>query len=127
MCAAPLMVFSGALASREIIDSSLWTTLPVASLIIGTASSVYPASYFAKRLGRKSVFMVGMLIGCGAALLAMLALQEQSFIGFIFSSALIGVVVAVGQQFRFAAMESVTPDRMSKAAARLMIAGLISA
>ncbi|MRI33284.1 MFS transporter [Endozoicomonas sp. OPT23] len=127
MCAAPLMVFSGALASREIVESSIWATLPVAALVIGTACSVYPASYFSKILGRKTVFMTGMLIGCCASLLAMLSLQEQSFFGFVLSSTLMGVVVAVGQQFRFAAMESVSPDIMPKAAARLMVAGLISA
>jgi MFS family permease len=127
MCAAPLMVFSAALASRDIAPSPEWATLPIAMLVVGTATFVYPAAQLAKAFGRKKLFLLAMLVGSAASLMAMLALKYGSFPGFIVSAILLGCVIAVGQQFRFAAMECVEKERMPLAASRLMVAGLISA
>ncbi|OED42232.1 hypothetical protein ACH42_12340 [Endozoicomonas sp. (ex Bugula neritina AB1)] len=127
MCSAPLMVFAAALASRDIAPSPIWTTLPVSLLVLGTACSVYPASRLAKRWGRKKIFMVAMATGAIGALSAMIALNKGSFVGFSVSALVLGAVIAVGQQFRFAAMESVEAPKMPMAASRLLTAGLISA
>ena len=127
MCAAPLMVFAAALASRDMAPSPAWVTLPVSLLVLGTACSVYPASRIAKAWGRKKLFMVAMGVGVVAALSAMISLNSGSFAGFTISAVLLGSVIAVGQQFRFAAMESVEPAKMPMAASRLLTAGLVSA
>ncbi|WP_281648303.1 hypothetical protein [Parendozoicomonas sp. Alg238-R29] len=58
-CATPLMVFAGALASRDFAPSPSLSTLPVAAVFMGTALSVYPAALLAKRFGRKAVLMGG--------------------------------------------------------------------
>ena len=107
MCAAPLMVFAGALASKSMAPSPEWATVPVAALVVGTACSVYPAARLAGIWGRKRLFLAAMVLGAVAALSAMWALQQASFIGFTVATTVVGSVVAVGQQFRFAAMESV--------------------
>ena len=127
MCSAPLMVFAAALASRDIAPSPAWVTLPISLLVLGTACSVYPASRIAKTWGRKKLFMVAMAAGVVAALSAMISLNAGSFAGFTISAVLLGSVMAVGQQFRFAAMESVEPAEMPMAASRLLTAGLVSA
>lgn len=127
LSATPLMVFAGALASQAFAPSPTLATLPVAAVVIGTALSVYPAATLSLRFGRKTVFLGAMATGIFVALLAMIALQTESFWGFSIAALLMGSVVAVVQQFRFAAMESVNPERMPLAASRLLAAGLISA
>ena len=121
------MVFAAALASRDTAPSPAWVTLPISLLVLGTACSVYPASRIAKAWGRKKLFMVAMAVGVVAALSAMISLNAGSFTGFTVSAVLLGSVIAVGQQFRFAAMESVEPAEMPMAASRLLTAGLVSA
>ena len=127
MSGTPLMVFAAALASRDIAPSPAWITLPAALLVAGTACFVYPAAQLAQKWGRKRLFMRAMMMGAVAALLAMVALENDSFIGFSGSALLLGMVVAVCQQFRFAAMESVEKEQMPMAASRLLTAGLFSA
>ncbi len=126
-CVTPLMVFAGALASRDLAPSPAWATLPIAAVVIGTALTVYPASLLSKKLGRKAVFMLAMVVGMIATLVSMFSLQMGLFSGFVGGSLLIGVVVAGVQQFRFAAMESVEPKLMPLAASRLLTAGLVAA
>ncbi|WP_066014374.1 MFS transporter [Endozoicomonas atrinae] len=127
MSGTPLMVFAAALASRDIAPSPAWVTLPAALLVAGTACSVYPSAQLARKWGRKHLFMSAMMVGAFAALLAMVALKHDSFIGFSSAALLLGGVIAVCQQFRFAAMESVEKEQMPMAASRLLTAGLISA
>ncbi|CAM3632238.1 MFS transporter [Parendozoicomonas haliclonae] len=127
LCTTPLMVFAGALATRSFAPSPAYATLPVAAIVVGTALSVFPAALLCQRFGRKAVFLGAMVLGAGASLLALQAMTLHSFWGFVGASLILGVVVAVTQQFRFAAMESVTQERMPLAASRLLAAGLISA
>ena len=127
MSTMPLMIFAAALATRHFTPSLEWSTLPVAALIVSLACSVYPASHLAARWGRKRLFLLAMLGGAVFALLAMWSLIVESFWLFIVSSAGLGSVGAVSQQFRFAAMESVSIDLRPVAASRVLVAGLISA
>ncbi len=127
MCAAPLVVFAGGLIGKQLTSNSNFATLPIAAMVIGTALAVYPAAALASRKGRKQVFLGAMIVGIIAALSAVYSLQVESFFGFVFAAVLIGVVLACLQQFRFAAMESVTTDLMPVAASRLLLAGIIAA
>lgn len=127
MCAAPLVVFVGGLIGSQLASDSSYATLPLAAMVFGTALAVYPAASIASKVGRKVVFLSAMLLGIAASFLAVFALQIDSFSGFVVSATLIGMVLACIQQFRFAAMESVTPDLMPTAASRLLLAGIIAA
>jgi len=127
MCAAPLVVFAGGLIGKQLAADSSFATLPVAAMVIGTAMTVYPAAFIASIKGRKLVFLGAMVIGVLASLLAVYALQIESFSAFVIAATLVGVVLACIQQFRFAAMESVSPELMPIAASRLLLAGIIAA
>lgn len=127
MCAAPLVVFAGGLIGKQLASDSSLATLPVAAMVIGTALAVYPAATLASKKGRKLVFLGAMVIGILASLLAVYALQIDSFSAFVIAAVLVGVVLACIQQFRFAAMESVSPELMPVAASRLLLAGIIAA
>lgn len=127
MCAAPLVVFVGGLIGSQLASDSSYATLPLAAMVFGTALAVYPAASIASKVGRKVVFLSAMLLGIAASLLAVFSLQIDSFSGFVVAATLIGMVLACIQQFRFAAMESVTPELMPTAASRLLLAGIIAA
>ena len=127
MCAAPLVVFAGGLIGKQLASDNSFATLPVAAMVIGTALAVYPAAALASKKGRKVVFLGAMMLGLLASLLAVYALQIESFSTFVIAAMLVGMVLACIQQFRFAAMESVTADLMPIAASRLLLAGIIAA
>jgi MFS family permease len=127
MCAAPLVVFVGGLIGKQLASDNSFATLPIAAMVIGTALAVYPASVLASKKGRKVVFLGAMVIGLLASLLAVYALQIESFSVFVIAAMLIGIVLACIQQFRFAAMESVSAELMPIAASRLLLAGIIAA
>jgi len=56
--------------------------------------------------------------------LAMYALQQQSFITYLFAVVVLGIGLAAGQQYRFAAMESVAAEDVPRAASRVLIGGI---
>lgn len=127
LSSAPLMVFIGGLIGAQLHPDPSFATLPVAAMIIGMASAVWPASRLAGRYGRRPVFVGAMLLGVISSLFAALAVYHHSFWGFTVSACLFGGVGAVVQQFRFLAMSLVPKDQQASAASKLLLAGLVSA
>jgi len=126
MSAAPLVVFAGGLVGAKLATPSL-STLPIAAQIIGTALAVYPAANLSQRFGRKFVFMLGMALGVVGGVIAAMAIIMSNFWIFVAATAILGVALAIVQQFRFAAMESVSVDLQPIAVSRLLMAGIIAA
>src|SRR5690606_19653818 len=79
------------------------------------------------RLGRKTLFLLGMLLGAVSALGAALAFSAGQFWLFVASALSFGAVAAVVQQFRFAAMAAVPAAQAPVVASQLLLAGLVSA
>jgi MFS family permease len=124
---ASMLVLVGGLIGSQLAPSPALATLPVALMVVGTALAAIPAVMASRRWGRKRVFYLGILLsGCGG-LLCSLSLIQEWFVGFCAGAVLMGSSLAVVQQYRFAAMESVTPDLVPKAASRLLLAGLVAA
>jgi len=124
---APVVVFIGGIIGSALAPSVELATLPVAFLVIGTALSVLPVTHLMQVLGRKFVFILGALFSAIAALLAAYFISQKSFWGFTFSVSMMGGGLAVIQQYRFAAMESVLPERMASAASCVLLGGLVAA
>lgn len=127
LSAAPLMVFAGGIIGSQLQPDPRFSTLPVAAMIIGTAMAVLPASQLAGRFGRRPLFLFSMMFGCCAAMAAALSVYLQSFWAFTFSALCFGAVGAVVQQFRFVAMAAVPAVQTPVVAARLLLAGIVSA
>lgn len=127
LSSAPLMVFIGGLIGAQLHPDPSFSTLPIAAMIIGMASAVWPASRLAGRYGRRPIFVGAMLVGVVSSLLAAFAVYQFSFWGFTASAWLFGCVGAVIQQFRFLAMSFVPQDQKASAASKLLLAGLASA
>ncbi|MDQ8182671.1 MFS transporter [Pelagicoccus sp. SDUM812005] len=124
----PMMILvSGLLAAKVAEDESL-VTLPVALMVVGTASATVPVAFVMKRLGRKRGGYVGFGFGLLACGLGFLAAREVSFALLLGSSYCMGVASAFGQQIRFAALESVPdPANYGPALSAFMTGGLVAA
>jgi len=127
MTAAPMVVFTGGFIGAALAPSSTLATLPVAMMVVGTAVAVVPVTFLMQRIGRKRAFLLGSFISSGGALLSAFSVAEHHFWLFCCGILLLGAGLAFVQQYRFAAMESVEPDKMASAAARVLLGGLIAA
>jgi MFS family permease len=80
-----------------------------------------------KKLGRRTTFLT--IIGSSTvfSFLAAYSIQEEAFYLFCFSLLLLGMTIATLNQFRFAAMESVTPEKIPKAASTVLLGGIAAA
>lgn len=125
--AAPVLVLVGGLVGAQIAPSANLMTLPLAAMIIGTATTTAPASILMARVGRRLGFLVGSGLSVLASLLAAWGIYQQSFVVFCVAAFLIGGYIAFLQQFRFAVAESVAPDEVPKSLSILMLAGIVAA
>lgn len=125
--ATPLMMLVGSLLGAELAPSADWATLPIATMVVGAAVGILPATQTMRYLGRKRGFLVFVALGAITCLLASYALVERSFMGFCLSSSLLGFTNAALQQMRFAGMESVEPEKSPTAASIVMCGGIIAA
>lgn len=121
----PLLVLVSGLLGSEIAPDKKLATLPVAVAVVGTACFTIPAILLAQRFGRKRSAYLGlscMLLGISACGLATVTLNFWWLVG---GSLLVGVSTAFMQQFRFAALESLSDlSNAGPALAILMLSGI---
>lgn len=127
LCTAPLVVFVGGLVGTNLSEDNSLATLPVAAIVIGTASAVIPAARLMQRFGRRQIFILNIVWMIGASLAASWSITQSSFWSFCASMMALGAGLATIQQYRFAAMESVSPEKHAPAASFVLLGGLIAA
>lgn len=127
MCTAPFIVFIGSIQGRLLAPSEGLATLPVGLVVVGTVLAIKPATALMARTGRKPVMLLGGLMGVFAGLTGAFASWLSSFPLLCGAAVLGGTGLAVVHQYRFAAMESVSPSLAGSAAARVLLGGLIAA
>jgi MFS family permease len=125
--AMTMMMLVGSLVGRELAPSNDWATLPIATIVIGTAMSILPATRLMKLLGRKTTFYIFLGIGLLACALGVLSLELSNFFLFCGAAFLLGSCAAALQQIRFAAMEMVAFDAAATAASMVMCGGILAA
>lgn len=121
------VVFAGGIVGRTLAPDPAYATLPVALFMLGSAGSILPLVLAMQRFGRKPVFLAASAIACAGGVLAMVALAAEHFAFYNSALVLMGIGLAAGQQYRFAAMESVAPERAAAAASRVLLGGLAAA
>lgn len=123
----PIIISLGGLVGQMLSSNPSLATLPVSLYQLGLALSTIPAAYTAKRLGRRTTYMSGALVGTLSALLAAWGIFASSFLYFCLGVTLAGFYGACVQSYRFAAADTVTPERRARAISLIMIGGLIAA
>lgn len=127
MAIPAFVVFVGSIVGGELAPESAYATLPVALFMLGSAVATLPIVLAMQRWGRKRLFVGVAGLCCLGIVLAMAALTRKDFALYCIALVLMGVGLAAGQQYRFAAMESVPVDDMPRAASRVLLGGLIAA
>jgi MFS family permease len=127
MSAGTMLVLAGGVLGAQLTPDPIWSTLPLAMSIVGTACGVVPITRLMQHFGRKPVFIAATILGALVALMGAASVINNSFWGLVISAFLLGVMMSAIQQIRFAAMESVPVDLVPKAASTVLLGGLVAA
>lgn len=123
----PIIVFVGGFIGIKLAPTPTLATLPVAFMVIGIALFLLPTVKTISLIGRKKGFFIAIGFGAINSLFAAYAIYLQLFWLFCVSILMFGITISAAQQFRFAAMESVSPEKSSLAVSIFLIAGLLAA
>lgn len=104
---AIIMVTLGGIIGARLTPNPALATLPVSIMVLSIAATTIPATMLMRRIGRKAGFTISSLSSVASLLLAMHALNADSFGLFAVAAALFGINMAFTQQYRYAAVESV--------------------
>ena len=122
-----MVVFVGGLVGAQLTPVENLATLPVASIVVGTAVMIPPVALLMNTIGRRRSFFILGVYSVFVALLASYAISISSFYLFCFSTFLFGATYACVMQFRFASMESVGEEQIPKAASMVLVGGIAAA
>ena len=122
-----LIVATSALTGLSLASNSLWATVPLSCMYVGTLLTTFPASLMMKRIGRRAGFMIGPLAGLVGAAVAIHAITERDFWLFCAGSFLIGVLNGVGHYYRFAAADISGKVFRSRAISWVLAGGVAAA
>ena len=122
--ASALNVTLGGIVGSELAPTAALSTLPVSLTILGTALGTVPATFLMQRIGRRRGFVIAAFMGVAASLVARAGVTSNSFVLFCSGTALTGVCLAFGQQFRFAAAESVVLAKAGKAISLVLLGSI---
>ena len=121
-----IVVAVGGLAAATLAPDRSLATLPVTAMVIGLALTSGLATYLIHRLGRRSGFMLGAALALPAGLIAATAIMMHSFVLFAVGLFLVGASNAFGNQYRFAAADSVPADWKPRAISFVMLGGVFA-
>ena len=127
MSLSVFVIFVGGIIGQTLAPSDSLSTLPVALLVVGTASGIIPINRIMSIFGRRKTFLGVCLYTLVIIALSIAALKIQSFYLFCSSTFLFGITTATMNQFRFAAIESVEENLSATATSAVLIGGLVSA
>jgi MFS family permease len=115
------------LAGFDLAIDKRWATLPLSAYTLATAVCVFPAAMWMRRVGRRSGFVLGCLLGLLGALVCALAAWTRNFALLVAGNVIAGGYNAFGQYYRFAAADSAPPAKRSTAIALVVAGGLAGA
>ena len=119
-----MIVLIGGLLGAELAPSPSLATLPISLMVVGQAVATIPAALLMRRIGRRKGFVIGAILAGMASLLASYSIGIASFGLFCTAVAIIGSTGAFVQQYRFAAAESVSPERAGRAVSVILVGGI---
>jgi len=124
---ASIVIATGPLVGYMMLeqDKSL-ATLPVSTMVLGTAFGTIPAGMIMRRFGRRAGFMGASLLGVFSGLLASFAVFQDQFLLFALACCLSGLTGAFVQQYRFAAADTASDAFKPKAISWVLAGGVLA-
>lgn len=117
-----LVMTVGGLAGGQIASRPELATMPIAAMFLGTAAATFPASMWMARVGRRTGFVFGALLGVFGGLSAAFGIWVGSLAVLSLGTFLVGTFQAFAQFYRFAAGE-VSDDAFRPRAISLVMGG----
>lgn len=119
-----IMVTLAGILGGSLAPNPALATLPVSLMIVGTALATVPAALLMKKIGRRAGFSMAALAGAAGTAISGYALGQLSFLLFCLGLLILGVNLAFVQQYRFAAAESVSADRVGQAISLVLLGSI---
>lgn len=125
---ASVMVMTvGGLAGARLAPSPEWATTPIAAMFLGTALTTIPASLWMARVGRRTGFIAGALLGVVAGLVAAAGIWMGSLVLLSLGTMLVGAYQGFAQFYRFAAGEVADAAFRPRAISLVLAGGIVAA
>lgn len=125
--ANPAIVVSlGGIVGAQLVADKAFATVPVSLLQLGIAAGVIPAAMIMRRLGRRSGYLMGALIGAAGASLAAGGATLRLFWLFCLGTFICGLYGAFVQSYRFAAADTASESFKPRAISWVMVGGLLA-
>lgn len=122
-----LVMTVGGLAGSHLSSRPELATTPIASMFLGTAVAMFPASIWMTLVGRRAGFLVGSSLGVLAGLVAALGIWMGSLTVLALGTFLVGTYQAFAQFYRFAASEVANDSFRPKAISLVLGGGIVAA
>jgi MFS family permease len=113
---------AGALLALDITGSDALASLPLALLVVGSASTVVPISALSRRAGRRTGLATALAIAAVGAVGVVVAGELNSFALLLAASLLFGAGNTAVMLARYAAVDLSTPDERGRAIGRVVFA-----
>lgn len=121
---AIIMVTLGGIIGSKLATDPTLATLPVSIMVLCVAATTIPATVLMKRIGRRRGFSLASISAAIGAVIAGIALHQQSFGMFMLAGAVFGINMAFTQQYRYAAAESVDPEYSPRAISYVLLGAI---
>lgn len=125
--AMPMLIILGGLAGAWLAPQGWLATAPPSAQMIAGIAVASPISLFMGRFGRRAGFLLGAAALIFGAILAVLALQIQSFVLLCLAHVALGAALICVNYFRFAASEAVAEKHRPQAISFTLASGLVAA
>jgi MFS family permease len=120
----PMIFTFGGLAGQSLASNPCFATLPISMIVFGSMTTAPWMSQIMHNFGRRVGFWIGVTGGAVGAIIAAYALSIGSFWLLVFGSYFTGIYQSAQGFFRFAAIDTVTPEFRPKAISWAMAGGL---
>jgi MFS family permease len=124
--ASALIMTVGSLAGRQIAGPDL-ATAPIAAMMLGTVLTIFPASLWMARAGRRAGFVTGALLGALGGLVAAAGVYLSSLVLLSAGTLLVGSYQGFALFYRFAASEAADDAFRPRAISLVLAGGVVAA
>jgi MFS family permease len=125
--ASVLVLTIGSLAAGQITGRPELLTAPIAASLLGTAAATFPASALMARMGRRSGFILGAMLGVLGGLVAAGGVWVHSLAMLCAGTFLAGAYQGFAQFYRFAASEVADDAFRPRAISWVLAGGIVAA
>ncbi len=126
-CGPPVVILLTGIIGTEIAPDPSLATLPAALMIVGIGIMSIPAALLMGKIGRRAGFLSAFFVAIGTIFCMALAIWAKNFLFLCMALFVFGGTLSFVSQFRFAAAESVDPEKVGKAVSIILLGGILAA